>query len=100
MGHDDCKYIGADGGCDLYFHEPDERNRLCLICRDYEPKENTDRDNGIVHCRDCKHRSDKMYDYYGNPNDKVYVCQINDLAKKPDWFCADGERRTEDEQLD
>lgn len=45
----------------------------------------------IVRCKDCKHRSKEMYDYYGNPEDKVYVCQINDVAKKPNWFCADGE---------
>lgn len=47
----------------------------------------------LVHCGECKHRSKEMYDYYGNPNDKRYVCQIHDLAKKPDWFCADGERK-------
>lgn len=47
----------------------------------------------VVRCKDCKHRSKEMYDYYGDPNDKVYVCQINDIAKKPDWFCADGERQ-------
>lgn len=47
----------------------------------------------VVRCKDCKHRSKEMYDYYGNPNNKVYVCQINDIAKKPDWFCADGEKR-------
>ena len=50
----------------------------------------------LVRCKDCKHRSNEMYDYYGNPNNKVYVCQIHDLAKKPDWFCADGERRADD----
>ena len=49
--------------------------------------------DAVVRCKDCKHRSYEMYDYYGNPNNKVYVCQIHDLAKKPDWFCADGERR-------
>lgn len=47
----------------------------------------------LIRCEDCKHRSEEMYDYYNNPNDKRYVCQINDLAKKPDWYCADGERR-------
>ena len=47
----------------------------------------------LVHCWECKHRSKEMYDYYGNPNDKRYVCQIHDLAKKPDWFCGDGERQ-------
>lgn len=50
----------------------------------------------LVQCKDCKYRSKEMYDYYGNPEDKVYVCQINDVAKKPDWFCADGERRDAD----
>lgn len=39
---EDCKFIGEDGGCDLLFHEPDERKRMCLICRDYESKENDD----------------------------------------------------------
>lgn len=47
----------------------------------------------LVQCKDCKHRSEEMYDYYGDPEDKVYVCQINDIAKNPGWFCADGERR-------
>jgi len=50
----------------------------------------------IIRCKECKHRSEEMYDYYNNPNDKRYVCQINDLAKKPDWFCADGERLDSD----
>ena len=47
----------------------------------------------IVRCKYCKHRSEEMYDYYGNPNNKVYVCQIHDLATKPDWFCADWKRK-------
>ena len=51
----------------------------------------------LVRCKDCKHRSNEMYDYYDNPNNKVYVCQIHDLANKPDWFCADGERREADD---
>lgn len=55
------------------------------------------RDDKIVRCKDCKYRSKEMYDYYGNPNNKVYVCQIHDLAKKPDWFCADGERCESDD---
>ena len=46
----------------------------------------------IVRCKECKHRSKELYDYYGNPKDKRYVCEIIDVAKKPDWFCADGER--------
>lgn len=46
----------------------------------------------LVRCGECKYRSKEMFDYYGNQNDKRYVCQIHDLAKRPDWFCADGER--------
>ena len=57
------------------------------------------RDDDIVRCKDCKHRSKEMYDYYSDPNNKVYVCQIHDLAKKPDWYCADGERKSADEIL-
>jgi len=53
----------------------------------------SDNHGELIRCEDCKHRSKEMYDYYGDPNNKVYVCQIHDLAKKPDWFCADGERR-------
>lgn len=52
-----------------------------------------DRDDQIVRCRDCKHRSEEMYDYYNNPYDKRYVCQIHDIAGKADWFCPDGERK-------
>lgn len=47
----------------------------------------------LVRCHDCKHRSEEMYDYYNNPYDKRYVCQIHDIAGKADWFCPDGERK-------
>ena len=53
------------------------------------------KDQELVRCKDCKHRSEKLYDHYGNKYDKRYVCQIHDLAKKPDWFCADGEPKAE-----
>ena len=39
MEHDDCKFIGDDGWCELLFHEPDELKRMCPGCVDYEPKE-------------------------------------------------------------
>ena len=44
----------------------------------------------LVRCKDCKYRSEKTYTH-GITNKEVLVCQINDLAKEPDWFCADGE---------
>ena len=51
----------------------------------------------VVRCRDCKYyainRLTKAYepDKRFNPS----VCIIGEFARprKPDWFCADGERR-------
>lgn len=48
----------------------------------------------IVRCKYCRHRSEKLYTRFDG--EEVYVCQINDIAKKPEWFCADGERRDPD----
>ena len=38
----------------------------------------------IVRCKDCRHG--KLY----APN--CIDCELNELAKDEDWFCADGER--------
>lgn len=76
--------------------DKDELLKALQYDREQYQKGYKDRDNQIVRCECCEHRSEKMYDYYGNPNNKVYVCQIHDLAKKPDWYCADGERRNSD----
>ena len=43
----------------------------------------------LVQCKDCKHGY--LYDF-GQSVD----CEFNELAKDPDWFCADGERRDND----
>lgn len=43
MEHDDCKFMGDDGWCELMFHEPDEMKSICPICKDYEPKEKDER---------------------------------------------------------
>lgn len=49
------------------------------------------RDKEIVRCKDCKH-SIKSSDSYVFCNKGVKF----DEYKKPDWFCADGERKTDD----
>ena len=41
----------------------------------------------IVHCRDCKHQVDR--------GRKYKECDQHFIIAKDDWFCADGERRTE-----
>lgn len=41
----------------------------------------------IVRCKDCKHYK---------PN-RLFECSLHGACQpKPDWFCADGERRTDD----
>ena len=44
----------------------------------------------LVRCRDCKHR---------DPEDKKCDCGHDiqwQLPRADDWYCADGERRTDD----
>ena len=43
-----------------------------------------DRDSEIVRCKDCKH--------WEQSNGH---CPFNSIFTNDDWFCADGERRTE-----
>ena len=42
----------------------------------------------VVRCKDCKHLGE---------NDGYYFCNAIGIAfgDKPNWFCADGERRSE-----
>lgn len=43
----------------------------------------------IVRCKDCKHAKVQ------NKNE-VWCCFVDDgFSHEPDWFCADGERRTD-----
>lgn len=45
----------------------------------------------VVRCKDCKWWfMDKNYD-------GLYRCANDGLIHKSDWYCADGERREEDE---
>lgn len=43
----------------------------------------------IVQCKDCKH-------YDGDENSRLGTCLENGVCSTPEWFCADGERRTDD----
>ena len=52
-------------------------------------------DNSIVKCKDCKYvcmeEATEMM-----PDMPFYaVCTLTDEAHEPDWFCADGEKRTD-----
>jgi len=41
----------------------------------------------IVRCKDCKHYE---------PN-RLFECRLHGSCQpKPDWYCADGERKTDD----
>lgn len=44
----------------------------------------------VVRCRDCRHR------YVDGENVRYNVCELNhNKVQSDEWFCADGERRTE-----
>jgi len=46
----------------------------------------------VVRCKDCKHR------YFADNrvlSEQTWVCEKDGLEKRPDWYCADGERRDE-----
>lgn len=47
------------------------------------------RDSEIVRCKDCRH--------YRPIGKATGICAINDIEHRlfADWFCADGERRSE-----
>lgn len=65
----------------------------------------SEHNNGeLVRCKDCKHRPVKPNDYKNGfdlafPDYKCH-CQCEDgwysWYPGDDWFCADGERRTDD----
>ena len=53
----------------------------------------------VVRCKDCKHYVIKQLksDYTEDKRYKPSVCIKGEFAKhrKPDWYCADGERKQE-----
>lgn len=55
----------------------------------------------VVHCRDCKH-GEPTHNARGEAVIKCeeicWLCRLPRLME-PDWFCADGERRDEDGQI-
>lgn len=52
----------------------------------------------VVYCRDCKHVCMCITtDIF--PDMPVYAkCTLTDEVHEPDWFCADGEMRGEDDE--
>lgn len=48
----------------------------------------------VVRCKDCKHCS---IDYYPDGNEPLYVCLLEDRGTDKDFYCANGERVSEDD---
>ena len=48
----------------------------------------------VVRCKDCEH-----YYYTDNrvPEERIWVCGNDGWNRSPDWYCADGERREEND---
>lgn len=57
----------------------------CMMGNGWEIKE-------LVRCNECKHLGD---------NDGYYFCNAIGIAfgDKPDWFCADGERKEKMDEI-
>ena len=51
-------------------------------------------EKSVVRCKDCKHGQFEQWDN-GECVDKTVYCDGYGIHK-PDWFCADGERRGTD----
>ena len=52
----------------------------------------------LIRCKDCKWRS--LYCTEATDRSTLYTCNhpcANDVPRPADWFCADGERRTDDD---
>lgn len=81
------RYIDADElkRNHMFYHEAD--NRSYAEERDIDETPTVDA-VPVVRCKECKN--------LGN-NDGYYFCNAIGLAfgDKPNWFCADGERREE-----
>lgn len=46
----------------------------------------------LVRCKDCKQGEPSIVPGSGN-----YYCHRDDDVHKPNWFCADGKRRTDND---
>ena len=62
--------------------ETEEMTTFGSVWKRYEPVAE------LIRCKDCKHG--RQYD------SNAIDCEYRELATEPDWFCADGERRTDD----
>ena len=52
----------------------------------------------VVRCKDCKHRPTYHGAYGAEINGKwCYWCELLRAWKHDDWFCADGERKDDDD---
>lgn len=73
--------------------DKDELLKALQYDRDQYQKGYTDRDSEIVRCKECKHW------YFADnriPCEQENVCGRNGIVVTPNWYCADGERRTDD----
>ena len=71
--------------CNSYFTFDDLTSRTSTIKKNLVE---------VVRCKDCKHGQYAEWDN-GECTDKTVYCDGYGIHK-PDWFCADGERRTDE----
>ena len=66
-----------DGSAFISINNPETDEKNIIEKHEDNPK--------IVRCKDCKHG--RIY------AKNLVDCELNELTKDADWYCADGERR-------
>ena len=69
--------------------------KVCDPYHDWDvPQMTADEVAGIVRCKDCK-----WWDTDWEPErHEGHFCPLTELFPKEDWFCAEGERRDDDDR--
>lgn len=81
-------------GSPIMCHYNGHRTWRDECCEAWKPKEKETNMVEVVRCKDCKYWDRREYGSYGTCESKnINVCGVMDA----DWFCADGERRNNDD---
>ena len=62
-------------------------------CEAWKPKEKETNMVEVVRCKDCKYGESRKN---AKDEDMIDCLLADNWLKHPDWFCADGERGTDD----
>ena len=71
--------------------DPIDKYTVAIIANDVESIVQLPSAQPVIRCKDCVHR------YVDGENVRFNVCELNhNKVQSDEWFCADGERRTDE----